>query len=543
MKIEMKLGAHQAAIDTALANMAKARIAQRIWEHDHTVWKPDPDEIGNRLGWLHSPEDMQANLSEIHSMVSSVQDSGYTHVLLLGMGGSSLAPEVFSKTFGSADGFLQVDVLDSTDPGAILSYAEQLDLSKTLFIVATKSGGTVETLSFFKYFYNRTLDIVGADKVGEHFIAITDPGSKLVELAERYNFRHTFENDPNIGGRYAALSYFGLVPAALLGIDIATLLENSTDMATLCKESGVDNPGLQLGATMAELAKAGRDKLTFLASPAISSFVDWVEQLIAESTGKEDKGILPVAGEALGAIDVYGKDRVFVALELSSETIDTSGLEAAGHPVIRLTLDDVYDLGGQYFLWEFETAVAGHSLNINPFDQPNVESAKVLAREMVDAYQNKGKLPEGDTQEIDAGAIKDFLNKAQVGDYISIHAYVTPNKEASIALEALQAALRDKYRLATTVGYGPRFLHSTGQFHKGDAGNGIFIQLISDAEQDVDIPTEAGVTQSDISFGVLKQAQALGDAQALRAASRRVLSILVNSDSAPQIIKLAKEIA
>ncbi len=296
------LGSDQAAVDDALAEMKENRIMARIWAHDHTVWKPEPTEITNRLGWLRTAKVMVDNLPRLEGLVEAVRAAGYTHALLLGMGGSSLAPEVFRKTFGLKEGYLDLAVLDSTDPGAVLAHAERLDLSRTLFIVATKSGGTVETLSFFKFFYNRVADEVGIKQAGEHFIAITDPGSKLVKLAERYNFRATFLNDPNIGGRYAVLSYFGLVPAALVGVDVGLLLGRALTASSGCEScvASGDNPGARLGAILGELAKAGRDKATFVLSPAIASFGDWVEQLIAESTGKEGQGILPVVGEPLG---------------------------------------------------------------------------------------------------------------------------------------------------------------------------------------------------------------------------------------------------
>ncbi|TEU14783.1 MAG: bifunctional transaldolase/phosoglucose isomerase, partial [Anaerolineales bacterium] len=411
------LGEYQSAVDAALAEMVENRILPRIWAHDHTVWKPEPAGITNRLGWLHTVEAMQENLPRLEALADQVRAEGYTHVLLLGMGGSSLAPEVFSKVFtvgATGRSPLLLAVLDSTDPGAVLAHAERLDLSRTLFIVATKSGGTTETLSFFKFFYNRVADAlrqssgqaVGADRAGEHFIAITDPGSHLVDLAERYGFRDTFLNDPNIGGRYAALSYFGLVPAALIGVDLQTLLNRATTMMCNCegcnRPVNGDNNGARLGAILGELAKAGRDKVTLITSPPLASFGNWVEQLIAESTGKEGKGILPVVGEPLGPPEVYGNDRFFVVLDSGDWRLDigdrqvpntqylVSDLEDAGHPVVRLHLRDLYDLGGQFFLWEMATAVAGHRLGINPFDQPNVEAAKVLARRMVAEYMQKG---------------------------------------------------------------------------------------------------------------------------------------------------------
>jgi len=316
------LGEYQGAVDAALTEMDEDQVLARIWAHDHTLWKPEPTEITNRLGWLHTAEVMAENVYRLEELVEGVRADGYTDALLLGMGGSSLAPEVFSKTFVRriANSSYELAVLDSTDPGAVLAQAERLDLARTLFIVATKSGGTAETLSFFKFFYNRVAEAVGADRAGEHFIAITDPGSRLTDLADRYHFRATFLNDTNIGGRYSALSYFGLVPAALVGVDVPLLLDRAMAIACGC-ESCVkveDNPGAWLGTVMGELAKAGRDKVTLVTSPAIGSFGDWVEQLIAESTGKEGKGILPVVGEPLGRPDVYGDDRLFVYLGLHS---------------------------------------------------------------------------------------------------------------------------------------------------------------------------------------------------------------------------------
>ena len=535
---------HQAAFDVALADLKANRVMDRIWAHDHTVWKPGPAEIDNRLGWLHSPDVMMEQLPQIHQFVDAVRRDGYTHALLLGMGGSSLAPEVFRKTFGVAAGYLDLAVLASTDPAAVLAQAERLDPDHTLFIVSTKSGGTVETFSFFTFFYNRVAQAMGADRVGEHFIAITDPGSKLADLAGHYHFRATFLNDPNIGGRYSALSHFGLVPAALIGMDVASLLDRA--MTAVCNCEGCncpqkgDNTGARLGTAMGELANIGRDKLTLIASPPIAAFGTWVEQLIAESTGKDGKGILPVDGESLGVPNVYGNDRLFVYLHLDGDETYDDAVEAligAGHPMIQIDLRDLYDLGGEFFRWQMATAVAGHRLGIHPFDQPDVESAKVLAREMAAAYQREGTLPtltpaleaDGITVYTDAaadsieGAMNAFLAQARPGDYVSVHAYVQPADETSAALRELHTRIRDRLRLATTVGYGPRFLHSTGQLHKGDAGNGLFIQFTADDPQDTPIPDEAGAPSSSITFGVLKAAQALGDWQALLKAGRRVI--------------------
>ena len=562
--LSYNLGKYQQPVDQALKEMSDDKVMSRIWAHDHTIWKPDPTEISNRLGWLRIAEVTKEAIPELNDLVASLQAEGYTQALLLGMGGSSLAPEVFRETFGVREGFLDLAVLDSTDPGAISARTEELDLAKTLFIVSTKSGGTVETLSFFKYFYNQVMASLGAEGAGSHFIAITDGGSHLDEIASRYNFRATFRNDPNIGGRYSALSYFGMVPAALVGVDLETLLERSLTMA--CNNEGCntpldgDNNGARLGAILGELTKSNRDKVTLVTSPEITSFGDWVEQLIAESTGKEGQGILPVVGEPVGNPEYYGDDRLFVHLILDGDhTFDAEveALEKAGHPIVRIHLSDLYDLGGQFFLWEMATAVAGYRLRINPFDQPNVESAKVLAREMVSTYHKEGKLPtldatleeDGitiftdptlDTTNIDSArqALESFLEGAQPGAYIAVQAYLQPTPEIDQALLALRTHLRDHTRLATTLGYGPRFLHSTGQLHKGDAGRGLFIQLTSDSAVDLPIPDQAGSSESSITFGVLKQAQALGDLKALLDANRRVLRFDLGANSPSGIDKL-----
>jgi transaldolase/glucose-6-phosphate isomerase len=558
-------------VDAALDEINQDQVISHIWNLDHTVWKPDPQEITNRLGWLRIAETMLEERLRIQDLVDAVlqDDRGYQHVMLLGMGGSSLAPEVFRETFGVRDGFLELEVLDSTDPGAILAYVDDLDLSSTLFVVSTKSGGTVETLSFFKYFYNRLIELVGTEKAGDHFVAITDQGSQLDEIADRYHFRAKFLNDPNIGGRYSALSYFGLVPAALVGVDLEVLLERAVQMA--CENGGcseteqVDNYAARLGVIMAELAEAGRDRLTLIISPALGSFGDWVEQLIAESTGKEGKGILPVVGEPVGAPEVYGDDRQFVYLQLNSDdTYDSAvdRLEAAGFPLVCIRLKDTYDLGGQFFLWELATAVAGARLGINPFNQPNVEAAKDFARQMVATYQAEGQLPEptpalqsdgilvyGDLPASEAelitggDALRAFLAQAQQGDYIALQAYVKPDAETDWALLELRTRLRAYTRLACTTGYGPRFLHSTGQLHKGDRGNGLFIQLTADSPEDVGIPDQAGSPESSISFGVLKAAQAMGDRQALLDANRRVIRFHLGKDVSGGLEKLTAALA
>lgn len=545
--LDAKLLGYQNPVDNALKEIARDGIVARIWNGDHTVWRPAPDEIANRLGWLRVAEELQAQIGDIQAFVDEVRAAGYTQAVLLGMGGSSLAPEVFRKTFGVASGYLDLAVLDSTDPGAVLNIDRRFDPAKTLYIVSTKSGGTIETLSFFKYFYNRTVEKVGVENAGAHFIAITDPGSTLETLMQQYHVRRIFLNNPDIGGRYSALSHFGLVPAALLGVDLAKLLERARAMMDGCTIPTSENPGAWLGVILGELAKAGRDKVTLILPPALASFGDWVEQLIAESTGKDGQGILPVVGETLGTPDVYGHDRLFAYLHLEgddSQAAAVQTLEDAGHPLVMLNLHDAYDLGGQFFLWEFAIAVAGYRLGIQPFDQPNVESAKILARKMVAAYAESGALPPqtvllaedgitayGDLEANNlAAALASFLISVQPGDYISIQAYITPDEAADAQLAVLRNRLRTQTHLATTVGYGPRFLHSTGQLHKGDAGNGLFIQFTSDAVEDVSIPDQAGSSASSMTFGILKLAQALGDGEALRQNNRRLLRLHLGTD-------------
>ena len=549
--VSFSLGAYHDAVDAAIAEIRDKRVMARIWDHDHTVWKPEPKEITNRLGWLNIAEAMEDEIRRLQEFTVGVRTDGYTHALMLGMGGSSLAPEVFCKTFGVQEGYLNLAVLDSTDPAAVAVLAERLDPKQTLFIVSTKSGTTVETLSFFKFFYNWTKDATGAQRVGDHFIAITDPGSSLIDLAERHHFREIFLNDPNIGGRYAALSHVGLVPAALIGMDIALLLNRAIAMAAHCKTStpakGDTNTAACLGAVLGALARAGRDKVTLIASAEIASFGDWVEQLIAESTGKEGKGILPVVGEAVGSPEKYGEDRLFVNFSLKGDDTHNAALtalEEAKRPLIRISLHDQYDLGAQCFLWEMAIAVACHSLGVNPFNQPNVEAAKIRARQAVDEYTTRGTLPVETPTLTDGaiavyGAIKAenpgaaltaFLKQGEPGAYVAIQAYMRATPEIEEALQRLRTKVRDRFRLATTLGYGPRFLHSTGQLHKGDAGHGLFIQFTVDDTTDIPVPDKAGSPDSSLTFGVLKTAQAHGDQQALLDAGRRVIRFHLGRD-------------
>ena len=570
--ISARLHSHQSLVDETLVEMTAADIVGRIWRRDHTVWRPDPTEIADRLGWLNCAQDMLATygadaadavsadldlcrawstVGSIRGLVDNVRADGYTHVLLLGMGGSSLAPELFGTLWGEQADGLALTVLDSTNADVIRAKTQDLDPARTLYVVSTKSGGTVETRTLFQHCYPQASLALCGTEVGAHFVAITDPGSALVDLAQQHDFRAIFLNDPDIGGRYSALSYFGLVPAALAGVDVPLLLERALAMASGCQLEPAENPGAWLGAVLGSLARAGRDKLTLLCSPQLASFGDWVEQLIAESTGKDGTGILPVAGESLAEPNAYGADRLFVQLQLEgddSQDAAVNALEEAGHPVLRLTLKDRYDLGAQCFLWEFAVAVAGWRMGINPFDQPDVESAKVQARHMVAAWQATGSLPQPEPQLCEAGvsvygasnadsmpeALADFLRQGAAGDYIALQAWLMPDAASAAALQSLRTQLRAASGLATTLGYGPRFLHSTGQLHKGDAGNGLFLQLTADAQAELTIPREGGM-----SFNVLCQAQALGDREALLAGGRRVLRLHLGRDVAAGLRAIA----
>jgi len=562
------LGEFQSQIDSSLKQLQDENIAARIWDHDYTVWKENPEEITNRLGWLDSPNVMHSAIEEIERFVDEVRAVGFRYAVLLGMGGSSLAPEVFRLTFGVEDDFLNLSVLDSTHPEAILKKERNIDISKTLFVVSTKSGGTIETMSFMKFFYNLTLKTVGAEKVGRHFVAITDPGSGLESMAKELRFRKIFLNDPNIGGRYSALSYFGLVPAALTGMNIKKLLDKAKGMADKCKQTDLKkNPGVVLGTIMGEMANRNVDKVTIIASPQLQHFGVWVEQLIAESTGKEGKGILPIEGEFLAKPHEYGEDRLFIYLNLEDEKFCNEKVRLlidTAHPVVEITLKDLYDLGAEFFRWEFATIIASIFLNVNPFDQPNVESAKILAKRMVKEYHEKGKIPQQRAafnkdeitifSDINASSLSGFLslffdnaktfkNKGSRRCYVALQAFIEPNEKVNIALENIRTKIQKLFKLATTLGYGPRFLHSTGQLHKGDAGNGLFIQFTANIKEDASIPDTATDDNSSISFGTLVIAQALGDRQALLNENRKVIRFDLGNDILGGLSKIFEAIA
>lgn len=553
----LDLGNYEQPVQVRLKAWEAAKTAGRIWTRDGTVWVADPvkaaqtPELTNRLGWLNSAEEMLPEADNLAAFALEIKEAGFQEVVLLGMGGSSLAPEVFMATFGAANG-LPLTVLDSTNPDQIAAVKEKLaDPTKTLFVVSSKSGGTLETRTLYQHFYDVVEQI--KDNPGENFVAITDPGSGLEKTAQAKQFRRIFSSPPEVGGRYSALTYFGLVPAALVGVDLPKLLRRANSMAEACRNHATLNPGLQLGAVMGELALLGRDKVTFFASPKIEAFTMWVEQLIAESTGKLGTGILPVVGEPITEPAFYNNDRLFVYLRLAGDdNVKLDGrvdlLEAAGHPVITIRMDELEDLGQEFFRWEMATAAAGAILKINPFDQPNVESAKIKARELMAEFEQKGTLP-GDSPTLDyddidvygpamgetvTTALKAFLTNYRPGDYVALMAYLPYSKEVETALNELRMAIQYGLRAATTVGFGPRFLHSTGQLHKGDGNKGLFIQITHTPATDVVIPGEK------YTFATLVAAQAQGDYNALKENGRRLIRFHIEAgqDLAAAIRKL-----
>lgn len=513
-------------------------VAHRIWSKDASLWGDGP-EIADRLGWLTIGESMREQVAELVAFREECVGDGLTDVALLGMGGSSLAPEVLRRSFDQASGALALHVLDSTDPGAVLSLERRLDLSKTLFLVSTKSGGTTETLSYFRHFHARVEELVG-DEAGSRFAAITDPGSPLVELASEHGFRRTFLNDPNIGGRYSALSYFGLVPAALMGIDVEALLDAAGVAEEACAnyDHSASNSGLWLGLTLGELALQGRDKLTFVVSEPIDSFGLWAEQLVAESTGKHGRGIVPVAGEPMGAPEAYGEDRVFVELLPRDADAafgpDVVELGRAGHPVLSLFFESAEDLGRIFFFAEFATAVAGWVLGINPFDQPNVQEAKDNTKAVLDRYAEAGELPA--STDADNDALRSLLGGAGPPHYVALMGYLEPSPAVDAAVARLRTTIRDATHSATTFGYGPRFLHSTGQLHKGGPATGVFLQLVHDGPEDLDVPG------AGYSFRTLKHAQAIGDLDTLRGHGLPAERITLEGDPAQAIEALTDRV-
>ncbi len=526
----MQLGGYQKPVEQRLNAWKSASFAHRLWSKDYTLWSQKPvPELTDRMGWLTLPETMQERVPLLTSFGDQVKSEGFTHVVLLGMGGSSLAPEVFQRTFGNARGYPELFVLDSTHPDSVKAVESRIELGKTLFLVSSKSGTTTEMLSFFYYFWDK----LGAGKKdrGRQFAAITDPGTPLQKLAEQRGFRQVFPAPPEVGGRYSALTAFGLVPAALIGVDIARVLEQAMTMsesAAFCVDEKV-SPPLQLGAALGELALAGRDKVTFFASRSFNAFPIWVEQLIAESTGKLSKGILPVADEPPAAPNVYGSDRVFVYLQVDGDSDSATEqavgkLQGAGHPVVRIQAKDTSDIGQEFFRWELAVAAAGSVLGINPFDQPDVQLAKELAKKAMSGPQAQAGPADTETASVEnarefCGTLTTLLNQVAPGNYIALQAYLQPTAETEKLLQDIRLRLRDHHKVATTLGFGPRFLHSTGQMNKGGPNTGVFLQFIDEPKNDVAVP------ETNYTFGQLIRAQALGDYQALKQRGRRVLRI------------------
>ena len=530
---------HNSEIASALAYLEQNQVVTRIWSGDHTVWKPDPTEIADRLGWLTVTDLMRQQASDLASFAAEVRDVGFKHFVLLGMGGSSLGPEVLRQTFGSAPGYPELIVLDSTVPGWVQSVTDAIDPAQTIFLVSSKSGSTTEPNMFCAYFRDLVEQAVGLDAAGQHFIAVTGPESSLARLGSEQGFRRVFLNPTDLGGRYSVLSFFGLVPAAIIGLDVLKLLDRADGMRNQTKPEipASENLGVLLAAVMGVFSQRGRDKLTVVTSPAISSFGLWVEQLIAESTGKDGIGLVPVAGEPQTSPKYYGEDRMFVYLRLDGDDNGSTddavqAVESSGQPVVRLGLADVYHIGAEFFRWEMATAIAGSIICINPFDQPNVQAAKDMTESVLAQYKTSGKLP--DMEEADS--IGQLLAMAGPGYYLAIMAYVTQSPEVEQALDDLRRRVTEKYGIATTMGYGPRFLHSTGQLHKGGPASGLFLQITAEHSQTLPI---AG---TPYSFGVLSNAQALGDLQALRASKRRAARVDAGPDPALAIINMTEAI-
>ena len=542
---EAPLGAHQAEFDSTMAEMKAKNLVARVWQKDPSVWSDKPEHqkiISNSLGWLTVPGQVLARVSELTSFADEIRSAGFTHAVVLGMGGSSLCPEVLRNSFGAQPGYPELLVLDSTVPAAVAHIEASVKLESTLFIVASKSGSTTEPQMFERYFYDRVQQLKGA-KVGENFVAVTDPGTLLENQAKEQGYHKIFVNWPDIGGRYSALSFFGMVPFAVMGGDVKTLLERASGAAEACKSEEF-NPGAALGAVLGTLASKGVDKLTLVTSGEIASLGLWIEQLVAESTGKEGKGIVPVAGEALGDPGDYGTDRVFVSITASPADATTkaklAALESSGFVVLRQPLSGALDLGMAFFVWEFATAIACSLLKIDAFDQPNVQESKDNTKRLLGEFVAKGELPQQAPIATDGAlklysedktlgatldkAITAHLKKVHAGDYVAITQYFVETPEVEALVQQLRLAVRAKTHAAATTGYGPRFLHSTGQLHKGGGNNGVFLQLTSADANDVAIPREP------FGFSVLKQAQSLGDLESLVKHGRRALRVDLGLD-------------
>ena len=554
------------AMNAALDDWRKNDKVRRLWRGDPTVWT-GADE-GKWLGWLGMTETQIGDIQHLKKIADEVKSAGFRHALLLGMGGSSLCPEVMRETFGHIDGLPELLVLDSTDPAQIKAIENRIDLAKTIFIVSSKSGSTLEPNIFKQYFFERVKFVVGEKEVGHRFVAITDPGSKMQRVAEADKFRHIFFGLPSIGGRYSALSDFGMVPAAIMGVDVAQFLELTREMVHACSaEIPVDeNPGVLLGVILGTLGNGGRDKVTLIASPGIYDLGAWLEQLLAESTGKSGKGLIPIDSEGLAPPGAYGNDRVFVYLRLESapdagQDKAVEALERAGQPVVRIAVEQPYAIGEEFFRWEIATAVAGSILGINPFNQPDVEASKVATRALTEEYERAGKLP-AETPFFEVGGIKLYtdeknaaalkktalqpslagylkahINRLASGDYFALLAYIEMNSAHREAMQAMRHAVRDGKRVATCVGFGPRFLHSTGQAYKGGPNTGVFLQVTCDDAVDLPVP------QQKYTFGVVKAAQARGDFQVLSERGRRALRVHLGADVDSGLKQLASAMA
>jgi transaldolase/glucose-6-phosphate isomerase len=543
-----------AAVQAALDDWRAHAKVRKLWARDASLWT-GADE-GQWLGWLGITNDQLAHSERFKTIAEAAKTAGLSHALLLGMGGSSLGPEVMKMTFGKIAGYPELHVLDSTDPAQVKTFEHTLDPAKTLFIVSSKSGGTLEPNIFKQYFFERVKQVVGAKDAGSRFIAITDPGSKMQKVAESDGFRHIFFGLPSIGGRYSVLSDFGLVPAAIMGVDVSKLLDRAETMVRACMPSVPveENPGVVLGLILGVAHNQGRNKLTLTTSPGIGDLGAWLEQLVAESTGKAGKGIIPVDRESLAAPAAYGNDRLFVYVRLAAapdraQDAAVEALERAGHPVVRIGVDEIYDLGAEFFRWEIATAVAGAVIGIHPFDQPDVEASKVATRTLTSEYEQTGKLPpetpifeEGGitlfTDDKNATALgaaagkspslsaylKAHLSRTKAGDYFALLAYIEMNEVHDRMLQAMRHAVRDNKRVATCLGFGPRFLHSTGQAYKGGPNTGVFLQITCDDAADLPVPGQK------YTFGVVKAAQARGDFQVLAERGRRALRIHLGKD-------------
>ena len=533
------LDCYQSLIDAEIESFQNEDFTRRIFNQDHTLWQSSSIEASNRLGWLNVLDSMSRNITTIEDFVSEISDFGYRYVVLMGMGGSSLGPAVMNRVFGNITGHFKLIVLDSTVPEAIRRLVNQIDISKTLFLVSSKSGNTLETNNLYNYFRDVVETKLGSIKAGEHFVAITDSGTSLNRLADTSGFRHVFENPSDIGGRYSILSYFGLVPAALLGVDIEKLLNNAKSMRRMILDNTLtrENSPVFLGSVMGVLSLAGRDKLTISSTGEISAIGPWIEQLISESLGKNNKGLIPINIEKVMEPDCYDDDRFFVHFDIGKTSLqeDISNLESieeSGHPVLRVSLNDRYDLGGEFFRWQFMTAVAGSVIGVNPFNQPNVEASKKATQIALANFKENGALPKIAT----ITNIFQLLQSSVSGGYLSIMAYLDDTPALCYALSNLQDVLINKRKITSTVGFGPSFLHSTGQMHKGGPDKGVFLQLLGDNSLDIDIPGQS------YSFGQLAHAQAAGDFQTLITAGKKVFRINIQSDPVSYIDNIATSI-